>query len=40
MKVTSRRMTEDGAMKKEESRLETYRKNNGKNPKYNKDNDG
>ena len=40
MNVTSRRMTEDGAMKKEESKLKTYRKNNGKNPRYNKDSDG
>ncbi len=40
MNITSRRMTEEGAMKKEENRLETYRKNSGKNPKYNKDSDG
>lgn len=40
MSITSRRMTEEGAMKKEESRLKTYRKNNGKNPRYNNDNDG
>lgn len=40
MKVTSRRMTEKGAMKKETERLETYCKNQGKNPKYNKDSDG
>ena len=36
MNVTSRRMTEDGATKKEADRLATYRKNQGKNPKYNK----
>ena len=40
MNITSRRMTEDGAKKKEKERLETYRKNQGKNPKYNKDSDG
>ncbi len=40
MNVTSRRMTEDGATKKEADKLATYRKNQGKNPKYNKDSDG
>ncbi|WP_293654046.1 GIY-YIG nuclease family protein [Thiolapillus sp.] len=40
MNVTSRRMTEDGAKKKETDRLATYRKNQGRNPKYNKDSDG
>jgi len=40
MNVISRRMTDDGAMKKEADRLATYRKNQGKNPKYNKDSDG
>ena len=40
LRVTSRRMTEAGAMKKESKRLATYRKNQGKNPKYNKDTDG
>ena len=40
MKTTSRCMTEEGAKKKEEERLKTYRKNHGKNPKYNKDTDG
>lgn len=40
MNVTSRRMSESGAMKKESDRLATYRKNQGKNPKYNKDSDG
>lgn len=40
MTVTSRKMTQDGAKKKEAEKLQTYRKNQGKNPKYNKDNDG
>ncbi len=40
MNVTSRRMTEDGAKRKEAERLATYRKNQGINPKYNKDSDG
>jgi predicted GIY-YIG superfamily endonuclease len=40
MNVTSRRMTEDGAKRKEAERLTTYRKNQGRNPKYNKDSDG
>lgn len=40
LKITSRKMTEKGAKKKEEERLATYRKNRGKNPKYNKDSDG
>ena len=40
MKITSRRMTEEGAMKKEEERLKTYRQNQGVNPKYNKDSNG
>jgi len=40
MNVTSRRMTEDGAKRKEADRLSTYRKNQGRNPKYNKDSDG
>ena len=34
------RMTEAGAMEKEAKRLATYRKNQGRNPKYNKDTDG
>jgi len=38
--VTSRRMTDEGAKKKEAERLKTYRKNQGANPKYNKDSDG
>ena len=38
---TSRKMTKDGAKKKEEEALETFRKNHGgRNPKYNKDSDG
>ena len=41
MNITSRKMTEDGAMKKEAARLETYRKNHqGVNPRYNKNNEG
>ncbi|MES9897706.1 MAG: hypothetical protein ABW148_01645 [Sedimenticola sp.] len=40
MNVTSRRMTDDGAKQKEAERLATYRKNQGTNPKYNKDSDG
>lgn len=41
MDITSRRMTEESAKKKESERLDTYRKNHqSKNPKYNKDNDG
>lgn len=40
MNITSRKMTEQGAKKKESERLATYRKNNGRNPKYNKDSDG
>lgn len=40
MSVTSRRMTEAGAKRKETQRLSTYIKNNGKTPKYNKDSDG
>lgn len=40
MNVTSRRMTEGGAKKKEAEKLKTYRKNQGKNPKYNLDSDG
>ena len=41
MKVTSRKMSSNGAMKKEASRLDTYRKNHGgSNPRYNKTTDG
>ena len=38
--ITSRRMTNDGAKKKEAVRLQTFRKNQGRNPLYNKDSDG
>ena len=41
LKITSRKMTEDGAQKRESEALETYRKGHGgKNPLYNKDDDG
>ena len=41
MNITSRKMTEEGAKKKEAERLAQYRKNHkNKNPKLNKDNDG
>ena len=40
MNITSRKMTDDGAKKKETERLQTYRKNQGQNPEYNKDSDG
>ncbi|MCK5680293.1 GIY-YIG nuclease family protein [bacterium] len=41
MNITSRKMTEEGAKKKEAATLKTYRQGHGgKNPKYNKDNDG
>lgn len=40
MKITSRKMTDEGAKKQETERLVRYRKNQGKNPKYNKDSDG
>ena len=41
MSITSRRMTEEGAKKKESDALKTYRqRNKGRNPKYNKDSDG
>lgn len=40
LNITSKKMTEDGAMKKEADRLAKYRKNQGKNPKYNEDSDG
>ena len=34
-------MTEEGARKKEQKELQSYRKTHqGKNPKYNKDSDG
>ena len=40
MKLTSVKMTEEGAQKKEAERLSTYRDNQGENPPYNKDDDG
>ena len=41
MVITSRRMTEDGAKKKESEKLKTYRHSHGGlNPKYNKGSDG
>ena len=40
LNVTSRKMTDTGAKKKEAERLKTYRKNQGKNPLYNEDPDG
>ena len=40
MKVTSRKMTPDGAKKAEEKRLKSFREYQGRNPKYNKDSDG
>ncbi len=41
MTVTSRKMTEEGAKKKESESLETYRKGHGgSNPRYNKEDDG
>ena len=39
--VTSRKMTDDGAKQKETEALKKYRdSHSGKNPKYNKDDDG
>lgn len=39
--VTSRRMTTEGAKRKEEEGLEQYRRSHrGQNPRYNKDSDG
>ena len=40
MKITSKKMTNEGARKKESARLATYRENHGENPYYNKDSDG
>jgi predicted GIY-YIG superfamily endonuclease len=41
MRVTSRRMTADGAQKQESDRLSKYRDSHGgRNPRYNKDSDG
>ena len=41
LKVTSRRMTEEGAQRKESEDLAKYREGHkGRNPTYNKDDDG
>lgn len=40
MNVTSRKMTEEGAKKQEAKSLDTYKRNQGKLPRYNKDSDG
>ncbi len=40
LNVTSNRMTVEGAKQKESDRLETYRRNQGRKPRYNKDFDG
>ena len=41
LKPTSRKMTPEGAKRKEAQDLKTYRQTHGgKNPKYNKDTDG
>lgn len=41
IRVTSRKMTEEGAKKKEEASLATYRQNHsGRNPRYNKNKTG
>ncbi len=41
IKPTSRRLTKEGALRKEKENLQTYRKGHGgKNPLYNKDDDG
>jgi len=41
MTITSRKMTEDGAKKKESEALQKYRRSHGgKTPPYNKDSDG
>ena len=41
LRITSRRMTEEGANEKEAEALETYRSSHsGKNPRYNKNTDG
>ena len=41
MNVVGRKTTEEAALKWEQERLETYRKNHGgENPKYNKTDDG
>lgn len=38
--VTSRKMTSEGAMKKERDQLKSYRQSHGSNPKYNEDKSG
>ena len=41
MQIASKKMTEEGAMKKEEEMLKNFRSNHrGKNPTHNKDKDG
>jgi len=41
LRVTSRKMTEEGAQRKEAENLERYRRGHGgKNPKYNKNDTG
>ena len=41
MEVTSRRMSDDGARRKEDEQLASYRRSHGKkNPRYNKDPSG
>ena len=40
IKIISLPMTEEGAKRIEAERLATYRSNQGRNPKYNKDHDG
>ncbi len=41
MRITSRKITEEGAKKKEAESLERYRRGHGgKSPQYNKDSDG
>ena len=41
MEITSRRMTEDGAMKKEAEQIQNYRRaHGGNNPRYNIDRKG
>ena len=38
--ATSRKMTAEGAMKKERDQLKSYRQSHGSNPKYNEDKSG
>ena len=41
LQITSSRLTEEGAIQKEEEQLEVYRQGHGgQNPRYNKDTDG